>query len=103
MGVLLEAHNIAQVSINLVNYHVTPPHAAFEEVRRQAASLGVEVTGSEIVGLTPKEALLMAGEFYAPGITDEARLVATAVERLGLSQLENFDPLRKVIEYQLTR
>ena len=102
MGVLLEAQNIAQVSINLVNFHVTPPHVAFEEVRRQAASLGVGVTGSEIVGLTPKEALSMAGEFYAPGTTDEADLVATAIERLGLSQLDRFDPMRKVIEYQLT-
>lgn len=103
MGVLLEAHDIAQVSINLVNFHVTPPHVAFEEVRRQAAALGVEVTGSEIVGLTPKEALMMAGSFYAPGSTDESMLVATAIDRLGLSQLDRFDPSRKIIEYQLTR
>lgn len=103
MGVLLDAHDIAQVSINLVNFHVTPPHVAFEEVRRQAASLGVEVTGSEIVGLTPREALTMAGEFYAPGTTDETLLIATAIKRLGLSQLDRFDPSRKVIEYQLTR
>src|SRR5437867_8102376 len=64
MGVLLEAHNIAQVSINLADYHITPPHVAFEEVRKEAAALGVNVTVSEIVGLTPKEALLMAGKFY---------------------------------------
>ncbi len=102
MGVLLEAQNIAQVSINLVNFPVTPPHIAFEEVKRQAASLGVEVTGSEIVGLTPKEALVMAGRFYAPGITNESTLIATAIERLGLSQLDRFDPSRKIIEFQLT-
>jgi glutamate formiminotransferase / formiminotetrahydrofolate cyclodeaminase len=102
MGVLLEAQNIAQVSINLVNFHVTPPHIAFEEVKRQAASLGVEVTGSEIVGLTPKEALVMAGRFYAPTVADEPALIATAIERLGLSQLDRFDPSRKIIEFQLT-
>lgn len=102
MGVLLEAHNIAQVSINLVNYTVTPPHVAFEEVKRQAATLGVEVTGSEIVGLTPLDALRMAGEFYAPGTGGDGALVATAIERLGLSQLERFDPQTKVIEYQLS-
>lgn len=101
MGVLLEAHNIAQVSINLVNYEVTPPHVAFEEVRKQAASLGVEVTGSEIVGLTPKEALLRAGRFYAPTRTTDDELIAVAIERLGLSQLERFDPGKKIIEYQL--
>ncbi len=102
MGVLLEAHHIAQVSINLVNYHVTPPHVAFEEVRRQAADMGVAVTGSEIVGLTPREALLMAGRFYAPGVTEEARLIDAAVEHLGLSQLERFDPNLKIIEFQLS-
>lgn len=102
MGVLLEAHNIAQVSINLVNYTVTPPHVAFEEVKRQAAAMGVDVTGSEIVGLTPLEALRMAGEFYAPGTRGDGALVATAIERLGLSQLERFDPQTKVIEYQLS-
>jgi glutamate formiminotransferase / formiminotetrahydrofolate cyclodeaminase len=102
MGVLLEAHNIAQVSINLVNFHCTAPHEAFEEVKRQAAELGVEVTGSEIVGLTPKEALVMAGRFYAPGVTDEAALINLAIARLGLSQLERFDSRRKIIEFQLT-
>lgn len=101
MGVLLEAHNIAQVSMNVVNYLVTPPHAAFEEVKRQAAALGVEVTGSEIVGVTPKEALLMAGRFYRPDAAGEEELIAAAVERLGLSQLEPFDMRKKIIEYQL--
>ena len=102
MGVFLEAHHIAQVSINLVNYQVTPPHVAFEEVKRQAADLGVAVTGSEIVGLTPREALLMAGRYYAPGVTEEARLIDAAVEHLGLSQFDRFDPARKIIEFQLS-
>jgi len=101
MGVLLEAHNIAQVSINLVNYHITPPHVAFEEVKKQARSLGFDVTGSEIVGLTPKEALVMAGSYYAPEATDEQEKLSVAVEKLGLSQLERFDPRKKIIEYQL--
>jgi glutamate formiminotransferase/formiminotetrahydrofolate cyclodeaminase len=101
MGVLLEAHDIAQVSINLVNFHVTPPHVAFEEVKKQAAALGVSVTGSEIVGLTPKEALLIAGSFYLSAESSEDVLLAAAVERLGLSQLEHFDLSKKVIEFQL--
>jgi glutamate formiminotransferase/formiminotetrahydrofolate cyclodeaminase len=101
MGVLLEAQNIAQVSINVVNYHVTPPHVAFEEVKKLAEGLGVKVTGSEIVGLTPKEALLLAGTFYRPGAADEQALIAAAIEELGLSQLEPFDPKKKIIEYQL--
>ncbi|MBM2840853.1 MAG: ftcD [Bacteroidetes bacterium] len=101
MGVLLQAHNIAQVSINLINYHVTPPHVAFEEVKKVAATLGITATGSEIVGLTPKQALLMAGKFYDSGTNDEEKLISTAIDRLGLSQLELFDPQKKIIEYQL--
>ncbi len=101
MGVLLEAHKIAQVSINLVNYHVTPPHVAFEEVKKQAATLGVEVTGSEIIGLTPKEALVMAGRYYEPAVSSEDDAVALAIKHLGLSELELFDPKKKVIEHQL--
>lgn len=101
MGVMLDAHNIAQVSINLVNYLVTPPHVAFETVKKEAASLGVKVTGSEIVGLTPKEALLMAGKFYAGGDAAEGVLLNRAVEGLGLSDLETFDLQKKIIEFQL--
>jgi len=101
MGVLLEAHRIAQVSMNLVDFHRTPPHAAFEEVKRQAATLGVTVTGSEIVGLTPLEALLQAGRFYAPAAMTEDELLAAADVHLGLSQLEKFNSQTKIIERQL--
>jgi glutamate formiminotransferase/formiminotetrahydrofolate cyclodeaminase len=101
MGVLLEAHNIAQVSMNLVNFHETPPHVAFEEVRAQATSLGVKVTGSEIVGLTPQEALRIAGKHYRPGADDDKELLTVAVKELGLSQLDAFDPGKKIIELQL--
>ena len=101
MGVLVERLNIVQVSINLVDYEITPPHVAFEEVRKQAESLGVHVTGSEIVGLTPLNAILQAGRYYDSHETSEERLISLVVERLGLSQLDNFDPLKKVIEYQL--
>jgi len=101
MGVLLEAHRIAQVSMNLVDFHRTPPHAAFEEVKRQAATLGVTVTGSEIVGLTPLEDLLQAGRFYAPAAMTEDELLAAADVHLGLSQLEKFNSQTKIIERQL--
>ncbi|MBI2620569.1 MAG: glutamate formimidoyltransferase [Ignavibacteriales bacterium] len=105
MGVFLERFKIAQVSINLVDYEITPPHKAFEEVRKEAGSLGVEATGSEIVGLTPLRAIVMAGSFYSeqtgtPAADDRA-LVDLAVMHLGLSQLEPFDPDKKIIEYQL--
>jgi glutamate formiminotransferase/formiminotetrahydrofolate cyclodeaminase len=100
MGVLLEAHNIAQVSMNLVDFHVTPPHIAFEEVRQEAARLGVKVTGSELVGLIPAEALLMATDYYG-GEGDERTRLHAAVAHLGLAQLAPFDLEKKIIEFQL--
>ncbi len=102
MGVLLERLNIAQVSINLTNFNVTPPHVAFEAVKKEALSLGTDVTGSEVVGLIPKEALLMAGRYFdrASG-GDERDVIDRAIERLGLSQIDTFEPARKVIEYMI--
>ena len=100
MGVYLKEHNITQVSMNLQSYKVTPPHIAFEEVKRQAGKFGVHVTGSEVVGLIPKDALLAAGRFYSKE-SSEKQLIAIAVEKLGLSQLSKFIPEKKVIEYML--
>lgn len=104
MGVILERLNIAQVSINLTSFHVTPPHVAFEEVKREAATFGVEVKGSEVVGLIPKEALLIAGKFYLgahPALSDENTIIGQAIASLGLSQIDPFDPHRKIIEYMI--
>lgn len=105
MGVFLERFKIAQVSINLTDYEITPPHVAFEEVRHQAQSLGIDVTGSEIVGLIPLEAILAAGKHFlskkGSDKADDKQLIETAVEHLGLSQLELFVPEKKIIEYQL--
>jgi len=102
MGVLLERHNIAQVSINLTNYDITPPHTAFEEVKKFAEGMGVRATGSEIIGLIPKEAMLRAGRFYAGGSAlGERELISAAIEHLGLSQLEQFVPEKKIIELML--
>jgi glutamate formiminotransferase/formiminotetrahydrofolate cyclodeaminase len=105
MGVVLERLNIAQVSMNLTNYHETPPHTAFEEVRREAEKLGINVTGSEIVGLIPKEAMLLAGKFYqspTAGTQTEEELIGRAMTSLGLSQIEPFDPRKKIIEYMIS-
>lgn len=106
MGVLLERFNIAQVSINLTNFNITPPHVAFEEVKKEAQTLGVEVTGSEIVGLVPKDALIAAGKFYLGEQLNnlnisEIDLINVAIQYLGLNQLEIFNPYKKIIEYMI--
>lgn len=102
MGVTLEKYNITQVSMNLTNYQITPIHVAFEEVKKEANRLGVEVIGSEIVGLVPLQALIQAGKFYSNNKeTDEKKLVAIAIENLGLSYLNPFIPEEKIIEYMI--
>ncbi len=64
MAVDLSARGIVQVSINMTNYRKTPLHRVFECVRSEAERHGVAIVGSEIVGLTPADALFMAAEHY---------------------------------------
>ncbi len=105
VGWYIEDYGRAQISVNFTNYRISPPHLVFDEASRLAAKLGLRVTGSELVGLIPKEALLMAGRHYlekqgkSPGVPEE-ELVRTAVISLGLSDVAPFDPDKKVIENQ---
>ncbi len=64
MGVELKDRGIVQVSINMTNFRKTPLHRVFECVKSEAARYGVNVVGSEIVGLAPADALYQAAEFY---------------------------------------
>ena len=64
MGVPLASRNLAQVSMNLTDFEQTPIHQVFEAVRAEAALDGVEIAGSEIVGLIPNKALAMTAEWY---------------------------------------
>lgn len=103
MGWFVNEQNLAQVTVNLTDYRVTPIHALFEAVKKDAAALNVGVAGSEIVGLVPLEAILMAAEHYIQKenlfIIDEDQKVRLAVERLGLNSLGSFDPHQRIIEY----
>ena len=64
IGLALEERGITQVSINMTDYTATPLHRVFETVKSEAARYGVNVVGSEIIGLTPMQALLDAADFY---------------------------------------
>ena len=105
VGWYIEDYEIAQISINFINYKITPPHVVFDETIKEAEKIGLRVTGSELVGLIPKEALLMAGRHYltkqgkSPGVPEE-ELIKTAVSSLGLDDVAPFDPQKKIIEYQ---
>lgn len=106
VGWYIDEYKMAQVSINLTNYKVTPPHVVFETISQLAQERGLRVTGSEIVGLVPLEALLMAGRYYLerqgkPVGVPEQELVRVAVQSLGLNEVAPFDPRKKIIEYQI--
>lgn len=64
LGVMIEETNRAQVTINVCNFREVSLARVFETVKREAERYGVNVTGSEIVGLVPMEALLDAATFY---------------------------------------
>ncbi|HSO21183.1 MAG TPA: glutamate formimidoyltransferase, partial [Desulfosarcina sp.] len=105
MGWFVDEYNLAQVTVNLNDYQVTPMHILFEAVKEEAAALNVGVAGSEVVGLVPLEAMLMAAEFFMQKenlfILDEDQKVRLAVERLGLNSVAPFDPREKIVEYRV--
>jgi len=108
VGWYMEDFGRAQISMNLTNYKVTPPHMVFDECCKLATELGARVTGSELVGLIPLEAVLQAGNYYLQkqgktrGVT-EAEFIHIANLSLGLSDLYPFEADKKIIEYQFEK
>ena len=102
IGWYVDQYKRAQISVNLTNYHVTPPHLVLEEARRLAAERGLTVTGSEVVGVIPYRALLEAGKYYlrrqggSCGIPIRD-VLETAVFSMGLADVQPFDIEKKVI------
>ena len=106
IGWYIDEYGIAQISMNLTNIRVTPVHVAFDEVCRAAAERGIRVTGSELVGLIPLQAMLDAGKYFlekqqrSTGVS-EKELIRIAILSMGLDELGPFKPEERIIEYQL--
>ena len=106
IGWFIEEYGIAQVSMNLTNLQVTSLHEAFEACCESATRRGMRVTGSELVGLVPKNVMLEAGRYFlkkqgrSTGVS-EKELIFIAVKSLGLDELTPFDPMERVIEYKM--
>lgn len=106
IGWYIEEYNVAQISMNLTNFRETPVHIVFDEVCKSAQERGVRVTGSELVGLLPLQALLDAGKYFLKkqgrslGVS-EKELIHIAVKSLGLDELGPFIPEDRIIEYLL--
>lgn len=106
VGWYVEEYGIAQISINFTNYKVSPPHLVFDEAIKEAEKIGLRVTGSELVGLIPKEAMIMAGQHYlnrqgkSPAVSEE-ELIRTAIRALGLNDVSPFDMHKKIFDFRL--
>ena len=92
--------------MNLTNISITPVHIAYDEVWKKAEERGIRVTGSELVGLVPLEAMLEAGRYFlrkqkrSVGV-DNNELVRIAIKSMGLDDLSEFNPKEKIIEFML--
>ncbi|RLD81632.1 MAG: glutamate formimidoyltransferase, partial [Bacteroidetes bacterium] len=106
IGWYIEEYGVAQISMNLTDIMVTSIHQAFDEVSEKARLRGIRVTGSELVGLVPLQALLDAGKHYlikqerSIGISED-EIIKIAIKSLGLDELKPFDPKERIIEYLL--
>ena len=105
VGWYIDEYDRAQVSLNLTDSSVSPMHEVFEACREEATGRGMRVTGSELVGLVPLDAMLAAGDHYlmAQGRSTaipESDRIRTAVMSLGLEEISDFDPAAKIVEYR---
>ena len=104
IGWFIEEYGLAQISMNLTNISITPIHVAFDEVVKKAQERGIRVTGSELVGLVPKKAMIDAGKYFLAkqnrslGVSEQ-EIIKIAVKSLGLDDLKPFNPKEKIIEY----
>jgi len=108
VGWYIPEYNMAQLSFNLLNYNISPLYRVFEESEKYAHENGIRVTGSELVGLIPLDAMLECGRHFlkkqggSTGVS-EKELIRIAVQTLGLEELGEFNPEHKIIEYRLRK
>lgn len=106
VGWYIDEYQRAQVSINLTDFEVSGLHDAFDASEDEARKLGARVTGSELVGLVPLDAMVRAGRHYlrrqgrSTGLP-LPQVLEAAIQSLGLSELAPFDPSQRIIEFRM--
>jgi len=107
IGWYIEEYGIAQISYNLTNISITSMHEAFDETCKAAEIRGIRVTGSELVGLVPLQAMLDAADYFllkqnrSLGISETDK-IKIAIKSLGLDDLKPFNPEERIIEYVMS-
>jgi glutamate formiminotransferase / formiminotetrahydrofolate cyclodeaminase len=103
IGWYIDAYGFAQVSCNITDYKTTPLHVVFEAASNFANLLGCKITGSELIGLLPLDALTSSGKHFLPENKGEPfteiEILNRAIKKLGLDQLKPFNPKERIIEY----
>ena len=103
MGVTLETHNISQVSMNILDVDKCPIHKAFEICQSLAKDHSVSLKGSELVGLVPLKSMLETGQWYlGEGDYSNEEYVNAAIKGLGLSEIDTFNPHKRIIEWAMS-
>ena len=102
IGWVVDDYKCAQISLNLTNYNITPPFDVLEAVRELAKARGIVITGSEVVGVVPFDAMQQAGRFYLQRMHKSSGIpvrdtVTTAAQAMGLIDVAPFDIDKKVI------
>ncbi len=103
IGWFVDEYNMAQISMNLTNFEITPIHIAFKSALNESKKLNVALAGSEIVGLIPLKSILMSADYFIEQenlmILEEEMKIKLVVDRLGLNAITPFEPKKKIIEY----
>ena len=108
IGWYVEEYRCSQVSININNYHVSSIHDIFDATCKLAENRGLRVTGSELVGLIPLDAVLLAGKHYLKkqnssiGVPQDD-IIQCAIKSLGLNDINKFDPHKRIIEFAIKK
>ena len=102
VGWVVEKYRRAQISINLTDFTVAPAHAVLEAAREEAERRGIQVTGSEIVGVVPFDAMLESGRYYLRRMQKSTGMpvgdvIETAVQAMGLRDVAPFEADKKVL------
>jgi len=108
IGWYMDTYSRAQISINFNNYKISSIHDVFDSACKLATERGIRVTGSELVGLIPLDAVLSAGKHYlkkqnrTTGVS-EIDIIESAVQSLGLNDVAPFKSEEKIIEYAVKK
>ncbi len=100
-------YDSAQVSMNLLDYRITSPLAAFGACEKEARAAGATITGSELIGLMPESCLLEAGIYrlqqqHADG-KSKAEILSAGVQQLRLNAVRPFNTEEQILEQACAR